>query len=84
MSYALIIFVYVFFFQPSEESVLMKREEGIDTFTLLHHDLNVCTNNVSTVRPRYNNTTEYSTSDKYFQGTDLFLSKLLPYNGNHT
>ena len=27
----------------------MKREEGIDTFTLLHHDLNVCTNNVSTL-----------------------------------
>ena len=31
-----------------------------------------------------NDTTEYSTSDEYFQGMDLFLSKLLPYNGNRT
>ena len=31
-----------------------------------------------------NNTTEYSTSDENFLGTDLFLPKLLPYNGNHT
>ena len=34
-------------FQPSEESDMMSREEGVDTFTLLHHDLNVCTNHVS-------------------------------------
>ena len=30
-----------------------------------------------------NDTTEYSTSDQNVMGTDLFLSKLLPYNGNH-
>ena len=26
---------------------MLKREEGVDCFTLLHHDLNVCTNSVS-------------------------------------
>ena len=31
-----------------------------------------------------NDTTVYSTSDKNFLGTYLFLSKPLPYNGNHT
>ena len=25
----------------------MKMVEGVDTFTLLHHDLNICTNSVS-------------------------------------
>jgi len=33
--------------QPSDDSDMMKRDEGVDTFTLLHHDLNVCTNHVS-------------------------------------
>ncbi|KAJ8312524.1 hypothetical protein KUTeg_009897 [Tegillarca granosa] len=33
---------------PSEDSdVMISKEEGVDTFTLLHHDLNICTNSVS-------------------------------------
>ncbi|XP_069135589.1 protein hobbit-like isoform X1 [Argopecten irradians] len=32
---------------PSEDSSdMMSREEGVDCFTLLHHDLNVCTNSL--------------------------------------
>ena len=31
-----------------------------------------------------NVTTENSTSNEIFSGTDLFLSNLLPYNGNYT
>lgn len=34
------------FLQPSEDSDMMEREEGIDSFTLLHHDLNCCTNSL--------------------------------------
>ena len=26
---------------------MMKREDAVDSFTLLHHDLNICTNSVS-------------------------------------
>ncbi|KAL4223452.1 hypothetical protein ACF0H5_016923 [Mactra antiquata] len=31
---------------PSDDSDMMKRDEGVDTFTLLHHDLNVVTNHL--------------------------------------
>lgn len=36
-----------FFFQPTDESDIVATEEAVDTFTLLHHDLNICTNFVS-------------------------------------
>ncbi|KAL3856242.1 hypothetical protein ACJMK2_011019 [Sinanodonta woodiana] len=29
---------------PSDDSDMMQREEGVDVFTLLHHDLNICSN----------------------------------------
>ncbi|XP_052074223.1 protein KIAA0100-like isoform X2 [Mytilus californianus] len=29
---------------PSDDSDMMSREQGADSFTLLHHDLNICTN----------------------------------------
>ncbi|XP_053375801.1 protein hobbit-like isoform X2 [Mercenaria mercenaria] len=31
---------------PSDDSDMMQRDEGVDTFTLLHHDLNVVTNSL--------------------------------------
>ncbi|KAK3084827.1 hypothetical protein FSP39_019738 [Pinctada imbricata] len=31
---------------PSDDSDMMTWEEGVDAFTLLHHDLNVCTNHL--------------------------------------
>ncbi|XP_060562860.1 LOW QUALITY PROTEIN: protein hobbit-like [Ruditapes philippinarum] len=31
---------------PSDDSDMMQRDEGVDTFTLLHHDLNVVTNHL--------------------------------------
>lgn len=34
-------------FQPTDESDIVATEEAVDTFTLLHHDLNICTNFVS-------------------------------------
>jgi hypothetical protein len=30
-----------------EEFTTQHREEGVDTLTLLHHDINICTNSVS-------------------------------------
>jgi len=40
------VLIYKSIFQPSDDSDMMKRDEGVDTFTLLHHDLNVCSNHV--------------------------------------
>lgn len=37
----------LFLFQPTDESDIVATEEAVDTFTLLHHDLNICTNFVS-------------------------------------
>lgn len=37
----------LFCFQPTDESDIVATEEAVDTFTLLHHDLNICTNFVS-------------------------------------
>ncbi|XP_052234314.1 protein KIAA0100-like isoform X2 [Dreissena polymorpha] len=31
---------------PQDDSDMMQRDGGVDTFTLLHHDLNVCTNHL--------------------------------------
>ncbi|WAR03618.1 K0100-like protein [Mya arenaria] len=31
---------------PSDDADMMQRDEGVDTLTLLHHDLNVCTNHL--------------------------------------
>ena len=33
--------------KPTDESDIVASEEAVDTFTLLHHDLNICTNFVS-------------------------------------
>ena len=35
--------------KPTDESDIVASEEAVDTFTLLHHDLNICTNFVSIV-----------------------------------
>ncbi len=46
--YMLVLLIAYHVFQPTEGDMdMMGVEEGVDSFTLLHHDLNVCTNSVS-------------------------------------